>query len=245
MSLASLVLLLALWEAVRLVFGTPEYVLPPVMDVGRAIVDDRTLLWDHGLVTLTETLLGFTLALVVGTIFAIVIAFSRPLERLLYPPLVVTQAVPKVALAPLFLVWFGFGMTSKVAIAALIAVFPVVIDTVVGLRSIDPEMVRMAKSMRGNQLRVFWRLRLPTAMPSVLAGMKMAMTFAVTGAVVGEFVSGSEGLGYLVQTASGLQQTEVAYGAIIVLSAIGVALFAVISVIERRVLAWHPSVQEF
>jgi NitT/TauT family transport system permease protein len=241
LGLVSTAIFLALWEIVRVAFSVPDYILPPLSSIADELVSNWQLLWQHGLVTLTESVIAFVVAVVVGTLLAVLIAFSGILERLIYPPLVVSQAVPKVALAPLFLVWFGFGMTSKIAIGALIAVFPVVIDTVVGLRSIDPEMVRMGRVMRASPMKIFWRLRLPTASPSIFAGMKMAITFAVTGAVVGEFVSGTEGLGYLVQSATGLFNTTLAFAAIVVLSAMGVGLFALVSLIERRVLAWHPS----
>ena len=162
-------------------------------------------------------------------------------EKLTYPLLVATQAVPKVAVAPLFLVWFGFGEAPKIATAALIAIFPVIVDTAVGLRAIDPDMVRLAKSMRAGPLKTFWKVRLPIALPNIFAGLKMAMTFSVIGAVVGEFVAGTTGLGYLIQAATGTMQTTVAFASIVLLSIIGIVLFVIVEVFERIFVSWHHS----
>jgi NitT/TauT family transport system permease protein len=174
---------------------------------------------------------------------AVAITFVPVVQKLFYPILVATQAVPKVAVAPLFLVWFGFGETPKFAMAALIAVFPIIIDTAVGLRAIDPDMIRLAKSMRAGSLKTFWKVRLPIALPNIFAGLKMAMTFAVIGAVVGEFVAGTSGLGYLIQSATGNMQTTVAFASIVLLSLIGIALFYIVEAFERIFLPWHHSME--
>ena len=230
-----------LWQLAVTIFPIPSYLLPSPLEIGSVMVTRFELQTTHALVTLREILLGFALAVLIGVPLAVAITFVPVFEKLFYPILVATQAIPKVAVAPLFLVWFGFGEAPKVAMATVIAVFPIIIDTAVGLRAIDPDMVRLAKSMRAGSLKTFWKVRLPIALPSIFAGLKMAMTFAVIGAVVGEFVAGQSGLGYLIQAATGSLQTEVAFASIVFLSFIGIVLFFIVEALERFFVPWHRS----
>jgi NitT/TauT family transport system permease protein len=230
-----------LWQLAVTIFPIPSYLLPSPLEIGSVMVSRFELQTTHALVTLREILLGFALAVLIGVPLAVGITFVPVFEKLFYPILVATQAIPKVAVAPLFLVWFGFGEAPKVAMATVIAVFPIIIDTAVGLRAIDPDMVRLAKSMRAGSLKTFWKVRLPIALPSIFAGLKMAMTFAVIGAVVGEFVAGQSGLGYLIQAATGSLQTEVAFASIVYLSFIGIVLFFIVEAFERFFVPWHRS----
>ena len=237
-SIASVALL---WEFALTIFPIPSYLLPPPSEIASAMVNQFGLQMTHALVTLREILIGFALAVLIGVPIAIAMTFVPVFEKLFYPILVATQAVPKVAIAPLFLVWFGFGEAPKVAMATVIAVFPIIIDTAVGLRAIDPDMVRLAKSMRAGSFKTFWKVRLPIALPSIFAGLKMAMTFAVIGAVVGEFVAGQSGLGYLIQAATGSLQTTIAFASIVLLSLIGIVLFFIVEAFERFFVPWHHS----
>jgi len=230
-----------LWQLAVTIFPIPSYLLPSPLEIGSVMVSRFELQTTHALVTVREILLGFALAVLIGVPLAVAITFLPLFEKLFYPILVATQAIPKVAVAPLFLVWFGFGEAPKVAMASVIAVFPIIIDTAVGLRAIDPDMVRLAKSMRAGSLKTFWKVRLPIALPSIFAGLKMAMTFAVIGAVVGEFVAGQSGLGYLIQAATGSLQTEVAFASIVYLSFIGIVLFFIVEAFERFFVPWHRS----
>lgn len=230
-----------LWQFAVSIFPIPSYLLPSPIEIGSSMINQFTYQWKHALVTLREILVGFGIAVAIGIPIAVAITFVSVVQKLFYPILVATQAVPKVAVAPLFLVWFGFGEAPKVAMASLIAVFPIIIDTAVGLRAIDPDMVRLAKSMRAGPLKTFWKVRLPIALPNIFAGLKMAMTFAVIGAVVGEFVAGTSGLGYLIQSATGTMQTTVAFASIVLLSLVGIVLFYIVEVFERIFLPWHHS----
>ena len=230
-----------LWQLIVTLFPIPRYLLPSPIEVGSVMVNLFELQASHALVTLREILLGFALAVLIGVPLAVAITFLPVFEKLFSPILVATQAIPKVAVAPLFLVWFGFGEAPKVAMATVIAVFPIIIDTAVGLRAIDPDMVRLAKSMRAGSLKTFWKVRLPIALPSIFAGLKMAMTFAVIGAVVGEFVAGQSGLGYLIQAATGSLQTTIAFASIVLLSLIGIVLFFIVETFERVFIPWHHS----
>ena len=239
-SIASVALL---WQFAVSIFPIPSYLLPSPTEIGSSMVSQFAFQWKHALVTLREILIGFGIAVAIGIPMAVAITFVPVVQKLFYPILVATQAVPKVAVAPLFLVWFGFGEAPKFAMAALIAVFPIIIDTAVGLRAIDPDMIRLAKSMRAGSLKTFWKVRLPIALPNIFAGLKMAMTFAVIGAVVGEFVAGTSGLGYLIQSATGNMQTTVAFASIVLLSLIGIALFYIVEAFERIFLPWHHSME--
>lgn len=241
LGIVSLVCVALLWQLAVTIFPIKSYLLPSPVEIGSTMISQFPFQAQHALVTLREVLVGFGIAVLIGIPTAVAITFLPVVEKLFYPILVATQAVPKVAVAPLFLVWFGFGEAPKVAMAAVIAVFPVIVDTAVGLRAIDPDMVRLARSMRAGPLKTFWKVRLPVALPNIFAGLKMAMTFAVIGAVVGEFVAGTSGLGYLIQAATGTLQTTVAFASVVLLSLMGIVLFLIVEALERIFVSWHPS----
>jgi NitT/TauT family transport system permease protein len=162
-------------------------------------------------------------------------------ERLLYPPMVATQSIPKIALAPLFVVWFGFGVAPKVAVAFLIAFFPIVIDTIVGLRSMDPAMLQLARAMGAPGWRIFWKFSLPNALPSIFGGLKVASTLAVVGALTGEFIGSDKGLGYVLLQASGNLNTTLLFATLVALSVLAMVFFYVVELIERIAIPWHVS----
>lgn len=237
----AVLLVVAGWQAVILVVGTPDYVLPTPAQVAEAFGTFHQPLLEHTWVTLQGILLGFGISAALGVAIAVPVAFSRVVERLAYPLLVMSQAVPKVALGPLFIVWFGFGLQTNVLIAVSVAIFPVIVNTALGLTSIDPDLVRLGRSMGSTRWRLFRLIRLPHALPSVLAGLKLAMTLAVIGVVVGEFLVGGAGLGYLTQSASGNQNLPLLFAAIISLAVVGIAVYAAVELVERLALRWHPS----
>lgn len=239
--LLSFAFVVGLWWLVILLFSVPAYVLPSPLAVAEEIVASRGLLTRNLLVTLNEVLVGFGVAVLIGFPLAMAIAFSRVLDRLIYPMLVAGQAVPKVAVAPIMVLWFGFGFQSNVAVAASIAVFPVVVNTALGFKSIDPDLVRLGRSMGATQLRLLRKVRVPNALPNIFVGLKLGITFAVIGAVVGEFIAGSAGLGYLIQLATGQLRTVLAFASIVVLSFLGIALFYIVEGIERVSVKWHDS----
>ena len=241
LGLVSLVGAALLWQLAVTIFPIKSYLLPSPVEIASTMFSQFPFQAEHAVVTLREVLVGFAIAALIGIPTAVAITFLPIVEKLFYPILVATQAVPKVAVAPLFLVWFGFGEAPKVAMAAVIAVFPVIIDTAVGLRAIDPDMVRLARSMRAGPLKTFWKVRLPVALPNIFAGLKMAMTFSVIGAVVGEFVAGTSGLGYLIQAATGTLQTTIAFASVVLLSLMGIVLFLIVEAFERIFVSWHPS----
>lgn len=235
--------LVIVWEfGVR--FGNiPAYLLPPPTSIFASMVNDWKVIYLNIYPTLIAILGGFALSVVIGIPLATIIVFSRFAERALYPPMIASQAIPKIAVAPLFVVWMGFGVMPKLSIAFLIAFFPVVIDTVIGLRSIQPEMLQLGRSMGGGTLRVFLKLRLPNALPNIFAGLKVAITLAVVGAITGEFVGSQSGLGYLLTSASGQMDTALVFAVLVTISVIATFLFAIIESVEKLVIPWHSSMR--
>jgi NitT/TauT family transport system permease protein len=230
---------LVLWEIATRAFSIPSYLLPAPSAIIEAMGKNSAVLIKESISTTLEILLGFALSVVIGVPLALAIYLWRPFARAIYPVLVSSQAVPKVAIAPLFLVWFGFGLLPKVLIAFLIAFFPIVINTAMGLASLEREKIYLAQSMGLGPFATFFKIQLPNAMPSIFAGLKISITFAVVGAVVGEFVGGQGGLGYLLLIANGNMDTALLFGGIVALTVLGVVLFLLIGVVERLVLPPH------
>jgi NitT/TauT family transport system permease protein len=239
----SLVLLVVFWDLAIRLFALPVYLVPPPADVARVLVAQFPYLMLNTWVTAVETIAGFLLSILVALPLALAIVSSRLIEKSVYPILVLSQAVPKIALAPLLLVWVGFGVGMKIVVAVLIAFFPIVISTVVGLRSVPVEMVDLGRSMGLGGWQMFVKIRLPSALPSIFGGLKVAIALAVVGAVVGEFVGSDRGLGYVVLLASGQLQMSLMFAAITLLVVLGIVMFAIVQWIERLVLPWHPSIR--
>jgi len=234
-----MVAVLVVWEAAARLFSIPPYLLPAPSAIVLSMDSNSAVLIKESMGTTFEILLGFAFSVVVGVPLALAIYLWRPFARAVYPLLVSSQAVPKVAVAPLFLVWFGFGLMPKVLIAFLIAFFPVVINTAMGLAALEREKIYLARSMGLGPFATFFKIQLPNAMPSIFAGLKISITFAVVGAVVGEFVGGQGGLGYLLLIANGNMDTALLFAGIVALTVLGVVLFLLIGLVERMVLPPH------
>jgi NitT/TauT family transport system permease protein len=238
---ASFLVLFILWDLAVRLFKIPIYLVPGPLKVLQSIIDQWQPLAVQSMWTSAAILAGFIAAAVFAIPMAMLIVVSPTLERLVYPPMVATQSIPKIALAPLFIVWFGFGMAPKVAVAFLIAFFPIVIDTIVGLRSIDPAMVQLARSMGAPPRRIFLRLRLPHALPMIFGGLKVASTLAVVGALTGEFIGSDKGLGYLLVQASGSMDTPLLFATLVILSLIAMVFFYAVEFVEHLMIPWHVS----
>ena len=233
------IVLLALWELGTQLFSIPVFLLPPPTAIVGSMVKNAALLLQNGWVTTVEIMLGFLLSIVIGIPLALAIFLWPPFSRSVMPLLVSSQAMPKVAVAPLFLVWFGFGVLPKVLIAFLIAFFPIVINTALGLAAIEPEKIYLARSMGFGPTATFFKIRLPNALPSIFGGLKISITLAVVGAVVGEFVGGDAGLGYLLMVANGSMDTQLLFAGIVSLTILGVVLFVLVELAERLVIPRH------
>ena len=229
------------WEILVRALAIKPIVLPPPSAVIVEFGHNWAWYLNHAWYTLLVTLGGFAVAVAVGVTLAVLIVESRILEQAIYALIVGLNGIPKVAIAPLFVIWLGTGAAPKIAIAFLIAVFAIVIDTVLGLKSVHPDILDLAKSLRGGRLATLFRIRFPCALPSMFAGMKVGIGLALVGAIVGEFVSSQRGLGYVILSAQGMFDTTRVFVAILVLAVMGVALFWLLAIIERFAIPWHSS----
>jgi NitT/TauT family transport system permease protein len=239
--LITTLVLLGMWEIGVRLSGVREFLLPAPSKIFIEFLESPGYLLMQSLDTLQTTAAGFALAVVLGVVAAIGIVYSRFLDRTLYALLVAVNAVPKVALAPLFVIWLGTGSAPKIAVAMLIAIFPILIDTVLGLKSTDPDMLDMARVNQASRAKVLWKIRFPSALPSLFAGMKVGVSFALVGTIVGEFVAGGSGLGHVILVAQGSFDTPTVFVALALLCVLGVMLFKAIEMVERRLLGWHAS----
>ena len=236
----ALLLFLGLWELVVRLGNYPPFILPsPGQVYARflAVAGDGTL-WRHARITLTEIFGGLALGLSTATLLGYLLAKSKALERILSPYIVASQSIPVVALAPLLIIWFGFGSLSKILVCALTLFFPVLVNTVVGIRSVDGELMDLMRSLEATRWQVFTKLELPAAMPVLLGGLKIGVTLSVIGAVVGEFAGADRGLGFLVNLARGLFDTPLLFVALFTLVAIAVSLYAAVAALESALLSW-------
>jgi len=239
-----IVAIFVLWELVIRVFRIPPYLIPAPLAVAKMLVAEWPRLWQNGLFTAYATLGGFALSILIGIPIAMLIAYSRLVESYVYPLLVFSQSVPKIAIAPLFVVWFGFGIFPKVISAFLLGFFPVVVATVMGFKSMETDMIDLARSMRASRWQMFVKFSLPQALPSIFSGLKVSATLAVVGAVVGEFVGSNSGIGYVMQRSIGTFDLPTMFAALVILALLGVILFWIVDRIERFVIPWHVSQRE-
>jgi NitT/TauT family transport system permease protein len=236
-----LAVVFAVWWFVSARGYLPNYLLPTPPQVLDSMWTNRAQLTANTWVTLYETVLGFVLACLIGLLTAVLIAYSRTMDKALYPLVLIAQVIPKIAIAPLLVVWFGTDLRPKIILAVLIAFFPVVISGVAGLRSTDPELLDLSATMGASRWKTFRKIRFPNALPHLMAGLKVAVTLAVVGAVVGEFVGASEGLGYVLLLANGNLDAPLLFADLILMSIIGILLFAVVEVAEALLIPWHAS----
>jgi NitT/TauT family transport system permease protein len=236
-----LALLIVGWAVVIRIFHIPPYQIPTPQDVLVTLWNEWPKLFAEAIPTTEATVWGFLLSAAFGIPMAMLIAGSPAVESYVYPLLVFSQSIPKVAIAPLFVVWFGFGMLPKVLSAFLLGFFPVVVSAVQGFKSVEPDMLDLARSMEAGPLQTFRMIRLPHAMPAIFAGLKVSITLAVVGAVVGEFVGSNSGIGFVLQRSIGNFDLPTMFAALVILALIGVLLFWVIDLIERVSIPWHSS----
>lgn len=231
--------LLVAWHLAVVIFDIPPYVLPLPWDVLVAIVDQWNVqLFDETMVTFIESLGGFLLAIAVSVPLAILITYSDLLNRLVMPALVVSQVIPKIALAPLFVIWLGFGLLPKILMSFLVAFFAIVVSTVVGLRSIEPNMLHLSRSMGASTLQTFLKVRMPNSLPTFFGGLKVGVTLAVIGAIVGEFVGAGSGLGHLTIIAMASLNLPLTFAAILMMGVIGVVMYGAVELLERLAVPW-------
>ena len=230
---------LLIWEVAARMGAIKPVILPAPLAIARELADAPMWFAEQTFFTIGVALLGFAVAVVLGVAFAVAIVEWPLLDQLLFPLFVALNSVPKVAIAPLFIIWFGTGAEPKIAIASLIAIFAIVIDTALGLRSVPPDQLDLAKALRGSRLKVLLRIKMYCALPHMFAGFKVALSLSLVGAIVGEFVSSQKGLGFAILTAQGSFDTPRVFASIFILSVLGVALIGALDFIERLALPWH------
>lgn len=231
------------WELIIVVFQVKEFLVPAPSKVLIQLANP-SLSWPyHFWVTAWETLAGFAVAAVFGIVVAYLIVHYRRLNQILYPYILLAQIVPKVAVAPLFFIWFGFGELPKVLVAFLVAFFPIIIDTVVGLHAADPDMLDFMRTLGASKYKTFMRVKLPAALPHIFGGFKVAITLAVIGAVIGEFVGAESGLGYAIIRAQSHFRTDQVFASLFLLSLLGMVLFMAFAIMERLAIPWYAKMK--
>lgn len=241
--LISLAALVAIWHVSSALELLPTYVVPPPIAVAKKLASTFPTMIGHAAITLFEIVAGFALATIGAVTLAVLVVFWRPIERVAYPWLVVLQVIPKVALGPLLVLWLGFGYFPKVLMAFLLAFFPIMVATIIGLRSLEANSVNLMRSMGASRLQIFRYMQLPTALPQLFGSLKVAMTLAVVGALVGEFVGGNQGLGYVLVVANGSLDSELLFVSLVWISILSLALYGCVAYCEKSLVAWHVSVR--
>jgi len=228
------------WELATRLMKLPTFVLPAPSVIAAELVRKQGDLFFAALVTAQEVLFGFVLSAAVGILVALVIARFDAFGRALYPLVVLFQNVPKIALAPLFILWFGYDLEPKIALIVVIAFFPVALDMLAGLQSVDPNLVILLRSVGASRTEILRRVQIPHSLPHLMSGLKIAVTLSVIGAIVGEFAGASAGLGYLIQFASTQMETALVFAALVEVSILGVVFFYAVEALERRYVSWMP-----
>lgn len=233
---ATALAVLLLWEAVVRIYKIKPVILPAPSAIYSAIVAQWQTLLANALPTALESLVGFLLSVVLGGLLGVLLTYSRRARDSLYPNVVLFQLIPKVAVAPLFMLWLGIDWQSRVAIAFFIAFFPIVISTVSGLNAVDPTLLRLFRSMTATEWQIFFKVRLPTSLPFLFNGMKISMTLAIIGVIVGEFVTSQRGLGYIILFAGSRLETALVLAAILVLCVVGLVLYGIVALAEHLIM---------
>lgn len=236
--------LLLLWEILVEIVQVPAFILPPPRDLWTSFIEKMPILGNHSVITFVEAFGGFLLSLVLGVGFAVAVVYSRHLQNTIYPLIVILYAMPKSAFAPLMVIWVGYGLLSKIAIAFLVAFFPIVVNTVVGLKEVEPELLELARVNRASESDVFKKIRLPNSLPYMFAGIKVAIVLSVTGAIVAEFVAANEGLGYLVLQANYSLDTAFALVILLILALLSLGLFGLAELAQRKLAPWSAGVRQ-
>ncbi|MGO9310008.1 MAG: ABC transporter permease [Spirochaetia bacterium] len=239
--IVALILFFVLWEAVVRVLKVPRYILPAFSSVLAQFADNAKLIWHHTTATAVETLVGFAISAALAIPLSIIVAFSRFMRLTLYPAAVTLEMVPKIAFAPIFVVWLGFHFSSKMVVVFLVCFFPILINAVFGFVSLNEYLEYFSQSTGAGPLRTFMRIRFPAALPQIFVGLKGAAINATVGATIAEWVGGNAGLGYFIAVASGTFRTDLALASILTLTALGLALYGLVALAEMRLLSWHIS----
>jgi NitT/TauT family transport system permease protein len=231
---------LVVWHYGVVLLKVPEYILPTPYAILCEMLSSYDCLVRHAVVTLYEVLCGFFIAAIAAFLFSIGILFSTFIRKIVYPIIIFFQVVPKIAIAPLFLIWFGYGVLPKIIITAIVCFFPILVNAVKGLGSIDNELLELTRSLNASKTQVLLKVRIPSSVPFIFAGLRISITLSVIGAIIGEFIGADKGLGYLIMIANSKLDTTMLFAILVVLSVLGIMLFLIICIVEKAVLGkWH------
>lgn len=233
------IIVLGTWEGAVRFLNVARWLLPPPSNIMMELVESRNLFLRHTWVTLEEVLLGFTVALTLGIVVAMLISSSKIIERSVYPFVIASQTIPVIAIAPLLLIWIGYGIWPKIIVVVLVSFFPIVVNTVDGLKSADQDILNLMRTLGASKWQIFTKVQIPSSLPFIFSGVRVAITMSVIGAVIGEWVGASAGLGYLMTRSAPQFLTDRVFASIFVLSVMGIALFGTVVLVERYAMPWH------
>lgn len=237
-----------LWHGIVTVFKVKEFVVPSPASVFKSVFGVQTIAeatwWEHIFTTLSEILTAFAFTAAIGFLLSLVITWSKVAKGILMPVISVFNSLPKIVLAPLFLIWLGYGFAANVTIAILVAFFPIVLNTTVGLESVDEDLLDLVRYLNASKSQVFLKIRIPNSLPFVFSGLKISATMSVVGAIVGEFVASSKGLGFVIKDSQAMLNTPPMFASLIMISAIGLGLFGFIAWLEKILMPWHREARE-
>jgi len=237
-AVGSLLFALIAWQVLVRALDVPAYFIPAPSDVALALVRAHALYFSHYIVTLYSTLIAFAIAFVLAVLFGALVAEIKFVERTLYPLLIAMQSMPRIALAPIIIVWFGFGVSSKIVLGAFSAFFPIFLNTVHGMIAVDPEQLALMRSLRASRVQIFWKIKIPSALPFLLAGANIGIIFAILAVIVGEFLGANRGMGYLIVNQSNQMDTAGVFASVLILSLTGIAFHYGVQFLRRRLLFW-------
>jgi len=237
------VTILVLWQGAVSIFSVPEFILPGPVAIILELFKLIGLLLYHGWVTMYETVIGLALAIILGLVLSVFVVWHRPVEKMVWPILVFLHTTPKIAIAPLFIIWFGFGALPKIIISLWLAYFPVAIATITGLRDVEPEMIDLSNSMSCTTLQTFFKIRIPNSLPHFFSGLKLGSIVALLGAILGEYVGSDKGLGYIIDMAIHNTDVKMLFADVIVLTILGRLLYWSVCIAERYVISWHVAMR--
>ncbi|MAU65129.1 MAG: nitrate ABC transporter permease [Dehalococcoidia bacterium] len=238
-SIFFVIVLLIVWDVLVRINDVPSWLLPSPSEIFKAMLDNARILTSHTITTLIEVILGFVIALFVGLLLSSAITLSSTIEKSFYPFIIASQTIPVIVIAPMLLVWVGYGLMPKIIVVALISFFPIVVNTVDGMKSIDMDLEKLFRTMGASNWDIFRKIRIPNSLPYMFSGLRVAISISVIGAVIGEWVGSSEGLGYLMIRSKPQFQTELVFAAIFILSIMGIILFFGIGLVEKLCIPWN------
>jgi NitT/TauT family transport system permease protein len=232
------VIVIAVWETSVRVYSVSELLLPAPSIIAFEFIDNFGILFKHFLVTTMEVYVGYVIAAIIGIGLAALVDRSKLMRALIQPYIIVLQATPKIALAPFFIIWFGFGVSSKIAIAAMITFFPIFINTLAGFASVNPRVLDLMAVLKADRRQILWKVKVPHSLPYVFAGLEIGILLSLIGAIVGEFISSTEGLGYLILNYNFQLQTAAAFAALVMLIVLGILSYAIVLGLKKRIIFW-------